>query len=85
MELTALTAQAQTAQAVQTQRRLETARLRGGGTAELARVRKRDRKGENMCLEGEKPSENKTLPREGLVQVMGVGGFPATWELSPPQ
>lgn len=62
-----LTAQAQTAQAqaVQTQRRLKTARLRGGGTAELARVRKRGRKSEDVCLEGENPLRIKPFPEKG--------------------
>lgn len=46
------------------QRRLRQRRLRGG-TAELARVRKRDRKSENMCLEGENPLRIKPFQEKG--------------------
>jgi hypothetical protein len=32
-------------------------------------------KNKNMCLEGESPLRINSLPSDGLIQVMGAGGF----------
>lgn len=56
------TAQAQTAQAQTTQAQTAQAQRRN---CESSRVRKWDRKGENMCLEGENPPRINSLPSEG--------------------